>query len=167
MTAQAKSPPETEFHIHPATRPGHVSLSVAALCRQVEFYREVIALKLHWRDGATAGLGVGNQDLLRLTEVRSARRYRGTTGLYHFAILLPNRRELARAIGRLFTLRYLHYPTDHIMTKTTYLDDPEGNNIELYAESPEDGTMAVVNGIPEARRGAGTLRQGGEHPAAT
>jgi catechol 2,3-dioxygenase len=148
--------------IHPATRPGHVSLTVADLDRQVEFYREVIGLKLHWRDGATAGLGAGNEDLLRLTEVRSARRYRGTTGLYHFAILLPNRRELARAIGRLFTLRYPNYPTDHIMTKTTYLDDPEGNNIELYAESPEDGTMTIVNGIPEARRADGTLSDGRE-----
>ena len=112
MTVQAKLLPNTEFSIHPATRPGHVSLTVADLDRQVEFYREVIGLKLHWRDGATAGLGVGNEDLLRLTEVRGARRYRGTTGLYHFAILLPNRRELARAIGRLFTLRYPNYPTE-------------------------------------------------------
>ena len=107
--------PKTEFRIHPATRPGHVHHTVADLDRQVEFYQEVVGLALHWREGATAGLGVGNEDLLRLTEVRSARRYRGTTGLYHFAILLPERRELARAIGRLFTLRYPNYPTDHIM----------------------------------------------------
>src|SRR3989337_2087759 len=160
MTAQAKSPPETEFHIHPATRPGHVSLSVADLDRQVEFYREVVGLKLHWRNGATAGLGVGNDDLLRLTEIRSARRYRGTTGLYHFAILLPNRRELARAIGRLFTLRYPNSPTDHLITKTTYLDDPEGNNIELYAESPEDGTMTIVNDNVLIRRADGTVSDG-------
>ena len=152
----------TEFRIHPATRPGHVHLTVADLGRQVEFYREVIGLKLHGREGATAGLGVGNGDLLRLTEIPGARRYRGTTGLYHFAILLPNRRELARAIGRLFTLHYPNYPTDHIMTKTTYLDDPEGNNIELYTESPEDGTMAIVNCIPEARRADGTLSDGRE-----
>ena len=130
MTVQAKLLPKTEFSIHPATRPGHVSLTVADLDRQVEFYRGVIGLKLHWREDAAAGLGVGNDDLLRLTEARSARRYRGTTGIYHFAILLPNRRELARAIGRLFSLRCLNYPTDHIMTKTTYLDDPEGNNRE-------------------------------------
>jgi len=162
MTVQAKSLPKTEFRIHPATRPGHVHLTVADLDRQIEFYREVIGLKLHWRDGATAGLGVGNADLLRLTEVRSARRYRGTTGLYHFAILLPNRRALARAIGRLFTLRYPNYPTDHIMTKTTYLDDPEGNNIELYTESPEDGTMAFVNGIPVIRRANGAPSDGRE-----
>ncbi len=162
MTVQAKPLPKTEFRIHPATRPGHVHLTVADLDRQVEFYREVIGLKLHWREGAAAGLGAGNADLLRLTEVPGARRYRGTTGLYHFAILLPNRRALARAIGRLFTLRYPNYPTDHIMTKTTYLDDPEGNNIELYAESPEDGTMTIVNGIPEARRADGTLSDGRE-----
>lgn len=162
MTVQAKPLPKTEFRIHPATRPGHVHLTVADLDRQVEFYREVIGLKLHWREGAAAGLGAGNADLLRLTEVPGARRYRGTTGLYHFAILLPNRRALARAIGRLFTLRYPNYPTDHIMTKTTYLDDPEGNNIELYTESPEDGTMTIVNGIPEARRADGTLSDGRE-----
>ncbi len=153
---------ESIHPIHPATRPGHVHLTVANLDRQVEFYQAVIGLKLHRREGATAGLGVGNEDLLRLTEVRGARRYRGATGLYHFSILLPNRRELARAIGRLFALRYPNYPTDHIMTKTTYLDDPEGNNIELYAESPEDGTMAIVNGIPEARRADGSRSDGRE-----
>ena len=97
MTVQAKLLPKTEFRIHPATRPGHVSLTVADLDRQVEFYREVIGLKLHWREGAAAGLGVGHEDLLRLTEVPGARRYSGTTGIYHFAILLPSRRELARA----------------------------------------------------------------------
>ena len=136
MTVQVKLLPKTEFRIHPATRMGHVHLTVAELDRQVEFFQEVIGLKLHWREGATAGLGAGNGDLLRLTEVRSARRYRGTTGLYHFAILLPNRRELARAIARLYSLRYPNYPTDHVMTKTTYLDDPEGQNIELYADTP-------------------------------
>jgi len=154
--------PKTQFSIHPATRIGHVHLTVADLDRQVEFYQEVIGLKLHSREGATAGLGVGKEDLLRLTEVRSARRFRGTTGLYHFAILLPNRRELARAIGRLFSLRYPNSPTDHVMTKTTYLDDPEGNNIELYADTPEDGTFGVVNGVPVARHANGAPSDGRE-----
>ena len=162
MTVQAKPLPQTEFSIHPATRPGYVHLAVSNLDRQVEFYQQVIGLKLHWREGATTGLGVGNQDLLRLTEVRNARRYRHTTGLYHFAILLPNRHELARAIDRLFALRYRNYPTDHLVTKTTYLDDPEGNTIELYAESPEDGTMTIANGVLEARRADGTPSDGRE-----
>jgi len=157
-----KSQIEAHVAIHPATRMGHVYLSVADLDRQVAFYQQVIGLQLHWREGATAGLGVGNEDLLRLTEVRGARRMRGTTGLYHFALLLPSRRELARAIRRLYALRYPNYPTDHIMTKTTYLDDPEGQNIELYTDTPEDGIFGFVDGDFIARRANGVSSDGRE-----
>ena len=159
---QAKTGRTTGFRIHPDTRPGHVSLTVADLDRQIDFYRQVIGLGLHWREGVEAGLGAGQKDLLRLTEDRGAKRFRGTTGLYHFAILLPSRRELARAIARLFDLRYPNYPTDHIMTKTTYLDDPEGQNIELYADTPEEGAMGFVNGAFLARRADGTPSDGRE-----
>ena len=148
--------------IHPAARPGYVHLTVASLERQVDFYEKVIGLKLHWRKGSSAGLGVGDQDLLRLTEVSGAKRVRGTTGLYHLAILLPDRRELARAVARLFALKYRNYPTDHIMTKTTYLDDAEGNGIELYTESPEDGTWSLANGEYITRRADGSLSDGRE-----
>jgi catechol 2,3-dioxygenase len=162
MDAQPQSQTKTEFRIHPATLPGYVHLTVADLEVQIKFYEQVIGLKLHWRKDQSAGLGVGDEDLLRLTEVRGARRFPNTTGMYHFAILLPNRRELARGIARLFALRYPNYPTDHIMTKTTYLDDPEGNNIELYTESPEDGTWTLENGDYVTRRADGTLSDGRE-----
>jgi catechol 2,3-dioxygenase len=59
---------------------------------------------------------------------------------------LPSRKELARVIARLLKLQHPNYPTDHVVSKTTYLDDAEGNNIELYVYSPEDGTIAVENG---------------------
>ncbi len=162
MTGQNKVETKNEFNIHPATRPGRVSLTVAKLDKQLEFYRQVIGLQLHWREGTRAGLGVGGRDLLRLTEVAQARRYHGTTGIYHFAILLPNRRELARAIARLFSLNYQNYPTDHIMTQTTYLDDPEGNNIELYADTPEEGSFGLVNGQLVAQRANGAASNGRE-----
>jgi catechol 2,3-dioxygenase len=162
MDTSLKSQIEPRVAIHPATRMGYVHLSVADLDRQVAFYQQVIGLQLHWRKEATAGLGVGNEDLLQLTEVRGARRVRGTTGLYHFALLLPNRRELARAIGRLFALRYPNYPTDHVMTKTTYLDDPEGQNIELYTDTPEEGTFGFINGDFVARRANGASSDGRE-----
>lgn len=153
---------EPSLALHPDTRMGTVHLSVADLERQLEFYQAVLGLQLHWREGDTAGLGAGENDLLRLTQVRGARRYRGTTGIYHFALLLPNRRELARAIGRLFSLGYPNYPTDHVMTKTTYLDDPEGNNIEIYTDTPEDGTFGLVDGTPIARHADGTSSDGRE-----
>jgi catechol 2,3-dioxygenase len=149
------------FRIAPATRLGHVHLTVANLDRQIEFYEKVIGLQLHGREGRTARMGVGAHDLLRLTEQPGARRYRNTTGLYHFAILLPSRRELARAIARLFAIRWPNSPTDHVMTQTTYLDDPEGQNIELYADTPEAGEMGVDDkGEFFARRADGTPSSG-------
>jgi catechol 2,3-dioxygenase len=163
MDAQTQPRTKTESgSIHPATLPGYVHLTAADLERQIDFYEQVIGLKLHWRKDASAGLGAGSQDLLRLTEVSGAVRLRGTTGLYHLAILLPNRRELARAVARLFALKYRNYPTDHIMTKTTYLDDAEGNGIELYTESPEDGTWSLANGEYITRRADGSLSDGRE-----
>lgn len=156
--------PKIESHgsIQPATRIGYVHLSVADLDRQIAFYQEVLGLKLHWRAGDSAGLGAGSEDLLRLSEARGTRRVGSTTGLYHFAILFPGRRGLAHAVARLFSLHYRNYPTDHVITKTTYLDDPEGNGIELYTDTPEDGTATVVNGEYIVRHADGTPSNGRE-----
>ncbi len=150
------------FSIHPATRIGHVHLTVADLDRQIAFYQQVIGLQLHWREGRRAGLGAGRTDLLRLTEDPLARRARGTTGLYHFAILLPSRRELARALSRLFSLQVPNYPTDHVMTETTYLDDAEGNGIELYADTPERGTWSFSGDSFQVVDAEGVVRSGRE-----
>ncbi len=162
MTQSTTTIPEIELSIHPATRIGPVHLSAANLERQIDFYQKILGFKIHNRDGKTASLGGGGADLLRLTEEPTFKRYRGVTGLYHFAVLFPNRRELARVVARLFASKYRNYPTDHIMTKTTYLDDPEGNGIELYAESPEDGTWSMVNGEQITRRADGSLSDGRE-----
>jgi len=162
MTTQTSSITQTEFSIHPATKIGHVSLRVASLENQILFYEKALGFKLHWREGNKAGLGAGGRDLLLLTEETNLKRYRGVTGMYHFAVLFPNRRELARAVARLFVLKYRNHPTDHIMTKTTYLDDPEGNGIELYCESPEDGLFTVENNDFVTRRADGTLSDGRE-----
>ncbi|MDD2920687.1 MAG: VOC family protein [Anaerolineales bacterium] len=152
----------TQFSIHPATQMGLVSLTVANLDHQILFYQQALGFKLHWREGNKAALGAGGADLLRLTEESGLKKYRGVTGLYHFAIWFPSRRELARALARLSALKYRNHPTDHIMTKTTYLDDPEGNGIELYCESPEDGMFAIENNDFVTRRADGTLSDGRE-----
>ena len=159
---QAQTENKTEFSIHPATLMGHVALTVANLENQIAFYTQMLGFKLHWQEGDRAGLGTGERELLRLTQETNLKRYRGVTGLYHFAVLFPNRRELARAVARLFALKVENYPTDHIMTKTTYLDDPEGNGIELYAESPDDGTWSLANGEYITRRKDGSLSSGRE-----
>ncbi len=159
---QPQAAEKTGFSIHPATKIGMVSLKVASLENQLAFYQQALGFQLHWREGNRAGLGAGGADLLQLTEEPNLKKYRGVTGLYHFAVLFPNRRELARALARLIVLKYQNYPTDHIMTKTTYLDDPEGNGIELYCESPEDGTWSLASGEYITRRADGSLSDGRE-----
>jgi len=158
--AKTTDPGTRRKSIHPATRMGTVSLTVASLDRQIDFYRTLLGFTLHWQRDGRAGLGAGREDLLELVEVPGAVRHPRTTGLYHFAVLFPSRRELARAMGRLFQARYENYPTDHVMTKTTYLTDPEGQEVELYAESPEDGSMGIQNGGFFARRADGTPSSG-------
>lgn len=151
-----------DFSIHPQTHIGTVALTVPNLDRSLEFYQRLMGFRLHRREGEVAALGTGGPDLLVLHENPQARRYRGTSGLYHFAILVPDRRELARVIARLMRARYPNYPTDHIMTKTTYLDDPDGNGIEVYCESPEDGVFVVTDEVFYARRADGTWSDGRE-----
>ena len=162
MNTQTNAPAKDGFSIHPATLLGHVSLRVANLENQIVFYTQALGFKLHWREGNKAGLGAGGTDLLRLTEEPDLKKYRRVTGLYHFAVLFPDRRQLAIAVARLFAFKYRNHPTDHIMTKTTYLDDPEGNGIELYAESPEDGIFTIENNDFVTRRADGTLSDGRE-----
>ena len=153
---------KTEFSIHPKTLMGHISLKVANLENQITFYQQALGFKLHWREGNNAGLGAGDADLLCLTKEPDLKKYRGVTGLYHVAYVFPNRRELAIAMARLYALKYPNSPTDHIMTKTTYLDDLEGNGIELYCESPEDGTWKFANGKYESYRKDGSWSNGRE-----
>lgn len=162
MTTESPQLDFVKGTIHPNTGIGHVHHLVADLDRQLEFYQTLIGFQVHWREGDSAGLGVGKKDLLKLTESRQAKRYQGTTGMYHFAILLPNQRELARVIARLYSRHYPNSPTDHVMTKTTYLDDLEGNNIEIYCESPEDGIMGVSKGQIMVQRTDGTFSDGRE-----
>jgi catechol 2,3-dioxygenase len=159
---QTQSEAKSEFSIPPKTQMGQISLTVANLDHQLEFYQKAMGFKLHQRDGNRAALGAGGNDLLLLTEELDRKKYRGVTGLYHVAYLFPNRRELAIAVARLFALKYPNSPTDHIMTKTTYLDDLEGNGIELYCESPEDGTWAFKDGKFESYRTDGSWSDGRE-----
>jgi len=144
----------------PTTRLGHVHLKAASLDRMIPFYTRVLGLKLHWRDGREAALGTDAEVLLRLTEDPAARRVQQAAGLYHFAILYPSRKELARAIARLFALRYPNAPTDHGFSKTTYLDDPEGNTIELYIRSLDDAQLEIVDGQLVTRYADGRITDG-------
>lgn len=160
--SQTPDTPPMGFSIHPATQIASVSLNVFNLELQTAFYQQALGFQLHDQEDKQVILGTGEKELLHLVEQPDYKRYQRVTGLYHFAILFPNRRELARVMARLFVLKYPNHPTDHIMTKTTYLEDPEGNGIELYCESPEDGSWSLKDGEYITTRADGSLSNGRE-----
>ncbi len=126
--------------IHPETAIGYVHLTVSDLGRSLAFYQYLLGFRLHRRDGNTAHLGAGSSDLLLLTEQPGAHpRPPRTTGLYHFAILVPSRADLARALSHLVeTHTTLQGLSDHLVSEAIYLADPDGNGIEIYSDRPRD-----------------------------
>ncbi len=125
--------------IDPATRLGHVHLTVLDLEAQLAFYQDVLGLRLQWREGSTASLGAGRGDLLRLTERPDAHRVYRATGLYHFCLLVPRRVELARLLRRVADTRTpVQGLVDHLTAEAIYLADPEGNGIELDSDWPRE-----------------------------
>ena len=121
--------------IHSATSIGSVDLTIADLDRSVRFYVAHLGFTVHRRDERTAWLGAGRDDLLHLAQCEAAPRVRGTTGLYHFALLVPSRLELARSLRRLVeTHTVLQGFADHGVSEAIYLADPDGNGIEVYRD---------------------------------
>lgn len=125
------------FSIHPATLLGPVYLSVCDLERSLRFYTDVIGFELIHHVDTTAWLGSApNTLLLALTEQPDARpKPPRTTGLYHFAILVPSRLDLARSLRHLVEASYpLQGASDHLVSEALYITDPDGNGIEIYAD---------------------------------
>ncbi len=127
------------FLIHPQTTMGRVHLTVADLSRSLTYYQQGIGLELLRQEGKTAFLGTGMVELLMLTEQPDAQPTRGTTGLYHFALLVPSRLELARTLQHLLDAEVPIYgASDHAVSEALYLTDPDGHGIEIYRDRPRD-----------------------------
>ena len=129
----------------PDVRIGHVHLRVADLDRATAFYRDVLGFSLIV-DVVPYGLpmrllaaGDYHHHIALNTFVSKdgTPPPAGHTGLHHFALLYPNRREFARAVQRLFEHGYpIEEARDHSATVSVYLQDPDGNGIELYYDRP-------------------------------
>jgi catechol 2,3-dioxygenase len=117
---------------------GPATLKVADLGRSVDVYNRVLGLEVLERAEKNATLGVDGQALLRLEAVEGGQRQPDfSTGLYHLAIRLPSRPELGRV---LLNLARSQYPvsgfSDHLVSEAIYLNDPDGNGLELYRDRP-------------------------------
>ncbi|HXT68453.1 MAG TPA: VOC family protein [Vicinamibacterales bacterium] len=125
--------------LHPAARIGAVHLTVSDLSRSVAFYGEHVGFIEAWRRDDTAGLAAGDRVLLVLHGSPDAPRPPHTTGLYHFAILVPSRLDLARSLRHFADMgTRMQGFSDHAVSEALYLADPDGNGIEVYRDRPRD-----------------------------
>jgi catechol 2,3-dioxygenase len=123
----------------PDTRMGAVHLTVADLDRSLAYYKTQIGLRVHARDNGRAQLGTGGEDLLVLTEEPGAKPADGYSGLFHFALLVPERIDLARWLAHAARDRVpLSGLSDHFVSEAIYLSDPDHHGIEIYADRPRE-----------------------------
>jgi catechol 2,3-dioxygenase len=118
---------------------GPVELAVADLQRSISYYEQALGLQVQRRESSDASLGAGGQELLRLVERPGAKPARGFSGLYHFALLLPQRADLARFLAHAARERVpLVGLSDHFVSEAIYLSDPDEHGIEIYWDRPRE-----------------------------
>ena len=121
------------------THMGPVHLTVGDLRRSLDFYRSTIGLDVLDDEDGRASLGAGREELLVLHERPGAQPAPGHTGLYHFALLLPDRPSLARWLAHAARDRVpLTGASDHFVSEALYLRDPDHHGIEIYADRPRE-----------------------------
>jgi catechol 2,3-dioxygenase len=135
------------FRLPDSTRLGRVQLQVSDLTRSLAFYQDVLGLHSIQRDASQAVLAADEDDipLVELRERRGARPMprRGALGLYHFAILLPDRPSLGRFLRHLGEIGARAGAGDHLVSESLYLQDPDNLGIEVYADRPRNSWRRV------------------------
>lgn len=137
---QTQAQPQTQFRLPDATHIDSAHFRVISLDRALAFYRDILGFTVVEQDGATVALAAASDEpiIVRLTEHPDAvRKPQRSTGLYHVAILMPNRAALARILRRLLVRSYpLGGASDHGVSEALYLSDPDGNGLEIYRDRP-------------------------------
>lgn len=128
------------YRLPEATHLGRVRLQVADLDRSITFYEQVLGMRVIRRSVDSAALGPHGEDreIVHLRQLSAARPVprRGLLGLYHFAILLPDRASLGRFVAHLGEIGAYAGMSDHFVSEAVYLTDPDGLGIEVYADRP-------------------------------
>ncbi len=124
--------------IAPGTRMGAVELSVSDLDRSLDYWQRVVGLRVLARENGVASLGA-DTELVRFVEEPGAQPADGHTGLYHVALLVPDRPSLARWLAHAARDQtQLEGLSDHYVSEAIYLRDPDRHGIEIYADRPRE-----------------------------
>jgi catechol 2,3-dioxygenase len=138
--------------ISPATRMGAVHLTVADLDRSLAYYRQAIGLAVIEQSGGQASLGAGGDPLVVLVEQPGARPAPHSTGLFHFALRVPERRDLAGWLAHAARDRVeVSGLSDHFVSEAIYLHDPDQHGIEIYHDRPRaswEGQVERLTTLP-------------------
>ncbi len=130
--------------IHPKVSIGHVHLTVADLDRSLRFYRDLLGFEVTtWYGDSAVFLSAGGYHhhigLNTWAGKDSTSAPKGHTGLYHFAILFPTRKELAKIVKKLLDSNYqIDGSADHGVSEAIYIRDSDNNGVELYVDRPRE-----------------------------
>lgn len=137
--------------IDPSTRTGAVHLTVADLDRSIDYYRDAIGLRVLDRGPRRASLGAGERELVRLIARPGAVPSRRETGLFHLALRVPERTDLARWLAHAARTGVpLAGMSDHFVSEAIYLQDPDDHGIEIYHDRPRalwEGRVAEMTTV--------------------
>lgn len=130
----------SKFHKKPITYVDYLSLTVTDLNRSLQFYKQILGFQVFSRKKRQAVLTADQKrPLLILEQPKDVQpKQRRTTGLYHFALLLPERRDLANFVQSIIDKGVPYGASDHRLTEAIYLNDPDGNGIEVYYDRTEE-----------------------------
>ena len=154
----------SKFHRKPVTYVGEVSINVLNLEDAIAFYEEIIGLQVLNKTERKAVLTTdGKTPLLTLEQPKDVTPKEGrTSGLYHFALLLPTRADLAIFLRHLLATQYRFGAADHDVSEALYITDPDGNGIEVYYDRPSsewEWTDGEVKMVTEPLDGNGILAE--------
>jgi catechol 2,3-dioxygenase len=147
---------------------GAVHLTVSDLASSLDYYQRVLGLQVHRHDTGTASLGAGGEELLVLYEEPGAEPAPRNTGLFHFALLLGSRHDLAHWLAHAIRndVRF-EGMSDHLVSEAIYLRDPDWHGIEIYRDRPRsewehDGEFVKMATLPLDVQGLLSALEGGE-----
>jgi len=135
-----------------AAHVGRIALRVSDLDELVAFYRDVVGLTVRARDGERATLGTDRIALLELVgDADAPARPPDAAGLFHTAFRVPSRSALADALSRVRAEWRLSGASDHGVSEALYLQDPEGNGVEIYCDRPRETWSTNADGHVEMK----------------
>ena len=127
---------------------GAVALGVSDLERSIAWYESMLGMRVRAREGASVEMGSGGHALLRLTARPGMTEEPGSPGLFHFAVLVPSRHDLGRALAHFVRERIpLQGVADHLVSEALYLGDPDGHGIEIYRDRPREEWSYAEGGL--------------------